>query len=424
MRKGLKYILPTAIAVLVLAAGFYYFNVSEKKSPSGQQTQDAKLQVCKAEIGDIADRISIAGKLQPVVSANVASQVGGRLKKIAVKPGDRVEQGQVLLELNEREMQSKIETARVKYFKALAKLTELEKWESAPTYLAAKYQVANTEADYEEAKRTYEDDQTLYDQKAISKADLNRSEREMKRIGILLETAKTQLKDQAKKGDQLSLNEARAEHNAAEIELKEAEATLKHKEITAPCGGVVSFVRSSSTTPGSNETMLVENRAVNAGEVLLKIESDTQFAVEGRLNEYDVYRVSIGQPCEIQIPALPGSIFDGTVAEIYPVTGRDNRTYYEIRCPIGQTDEPLKPGLSAEISIILQEKTDAVLIPISALAVKSGKKGVFLINDGVPVFKAVAVGLKNSDQVEVTSGLSAGQDILCQIPFELLTPGK
>jgi HlyD family secretion protein len=424
MRKGLKYILPTTVAVLVLAAGFYYFNVHEKKSPSGLQTQDAKWQVCKAETGDIADRISIAGKLQPVVSANVASQVGGRIKKIAVKPGDRVEQGQVLLELNEREMQSKIETARVKYFKALAKLTELEKWESAPTYLAAKYQVANTEADYEEAKRTYEDDQTLYEQKAISKADLNRSEREMKRIGILLETAKTQLKDQAKKGDQLSLNEARAEHNAAEIELKEAEATLKHKEITAPCGGVVSFVRSSSTTPGSNETMLVENRAVNAGEVLLKIESDTQFAVEGRLNEYDVYRVSIGQPCEIQIPALPGSIFDGTVAEIYPVTGRDNRTYYEIRCPIGQTDEPLKPGLSAEISIILQEKTDAVLIPISALAVKSGKMGVFLINDGVPVFKAVAVGLKTSEQVVVTCGLSAGQDILCQIPFELLTPGK
>jgi HlyD family secretion protein len=424
MRKGLKYILPTAIAVLVLAAGFYYFNVSEQKGPSGLQTQGAKLQVCKAEIGDIADRISVAGKLQPVVSANVASQVGGRLKKIAVKPGDRVEQGQVLLELNEREMQSKIETARVKYLKALAKLTELEKWESAPAYLAVKYQVANTEADYEEAKRTYEDDQTLYEQKAISKADLNRSEREMKRVGILLETAKTQLNEQAKKGDQLSLNEARAEHNATEIELKEAEAALKYRQISAPCSGVVSFVRSSSTTPGSNETMLVENRAVNAGEVLLKIESDTQFAVEGRLNEYDVYRVSIDQPCEIQIPALPGSIFDGTVAEIYPVTGRDNRTYYEIRCPIGQADEPLKPGLSAEISIILQEKTDAVLIPITALAVKSGRKGVFLIKDGTPFFQAVVVGLKNSDQVEVTSGLSAGQEILCQIPMDLLTPGK
>jgi hypothetical protein len=49
---------------------------------------------------------------------------------------------------------------------------------------------------------------------------------------------------------------------------------------------------------------------------------------------------------------------------------------------------------------------------------------VFLINNGMPVFHAVMVGLKASDQVEVTSGLSAGQDILCQIPFELLSPGN
>jgi RND family efflux transporter MFP subunit len=424
MRKGLKYILPTAVAVLVLAAGFYYFNVHEKKNPSGLQAHNAKWQVCKAETGDIVDRIAIAGKLQPITSANVASQVSGRIKSVTVKPGDKVEEGQVLLQLNEREMQSKIESARVKHLKALAKLTEVKNWESSPGYLTAKYQVANSEADYEEAKRIYEEDETLYKQKAISKADLNRSEREMKRYEMLLETARNAFKLQAQKGDKLSLSEVQAEHNAAELELKEAEEALKHKEITAPVRGVVSFVRSQSTTPGSNETMLVENRAVNAGEVLLKIESDTQFAVEGRLNEYDVYRVSLDQACEILIPALPDSTFNGTVAEIYSVASRDNRTYYEIRCRIDPTDEPLKPGLSAEISIILKEKNDSVLIPISALAVKSGRKGVFLIKDGTPVFKAIEVGLKTSDQVEVASGLSAGQDILCQIPIDLLTSGK
>jgi multidrug efflux pump subunit AcrA (membrane-fusion protein) len=100
MRKGLKYILPAAGTVLVLAAGFYYFNVHEKKNPSDIKAHGAMWQVCKAETGDIADRISIAGKLQPVISANVASQVGGRIKKMAVKAGDRVEKGQVLLELN------------------------------------------------------------------------------------------------------------------------------------------------------------------------------------------------------------------------------------------------------------------------------------------------------------------------------------
>jgi multidrug efflux pump subunit AcrA (membrane-fusion protein) len=424
MRKILKYLIPTALAVIVFLAGLYHFNTSGKQNQSRSEASNTNWQVCKVQLGDISDRITIAGKLQPATSASVAGRVTGRIKKIMVNEGDSVEQGQVLVHLNEMDLKGKIESNRVKYLKALSKLKDTQNWESSPVYLTAKLQLANAQHDLEEAKRTYDENLMLFEQRAISKSDLRQSELELKRNNTALQTATNQFADQTKKGDKTALREAQAEHDAALIDLKDAEEVLNYKDITAPCAGIVSFVRSSSIKPGSNDTVLIENRPVAPGEILLKIESNTQFVVEGRLNEYDVYRVLLDQPCEIRVPALPEATFEGTVAEIYPITSRDSRAYFQIRCPINQTDESLKAGLSAEIEIILKEKTGTLLIPISALAIKSGKKGVFVIKNGTPVFNTFEVGIKTKENVEVVSGLSEGQDILCSIPLELLTANK
>jgi multidrug efflux pump subunit AcrA (membrane-fusion protein) len=351
----------------------------------------------------------------------VVSRVDARIGKVLVNEGQLVKQGEVLIELNEKDLRRKITDARIKHLKAKSNLEELETWGRSPAYLTAKYNLESAQTDYEEGLRTYEENKKLLEQKAISKNDLHQSERELNRRRIALEKAKLTLNEEKEKGSPTAIEEARAELEVTESELEEKNTALEFKLIIAPCDGVVSFERGGVPETDATILALTENRAVSAGEFLLKIENHSDFIIRARVNEYDAVRLTQGQPCTIRIPAIPGVVLPGKIESVYPVIDKGSRTFFEIKCQVAPSEHRLRSGLTANIQIVLDQKMNALIIPLSALVSTGGGNQVFIVGeDGEPSLLPVQVGIKSMHQVEIVSGLEQGQSIVCQIPADLL----
>jgi HlyD family secretion protein len=421
MGNRFKTFLLVGALVGLLVMGVRHFEPYFTTHSAEPESSVRPLRECMVGLGDISNRISIAGKIQPATVEEIVCRVEGRIGAVLVQEGQRVKQGDVLIQLNEADLKRKIEDARIKYIKAKSEAAELDTWKQSPSYLTVKYQLETAQTDYEESQRTYTENKGLFEQKAISRHDLHESELELRRREIALETAKVQLAEQEKKGNQLARQKANSELLVAQSELDERQAALKYKDIIAPCDGIISFERGQPVQQNTQHLTLTKNRTVNAGEFLIKIENHSRFVVNARVNEFDAVRLNSGIPCEIYVPAIPNEEFSGTISDIYPVASGGDRTFFVVRCLIDQLDTPLKSGLTAEVDIILGEKTDILVIPLSALVAGDDQKGVLVAEkDGKASFIPVEIGLKNEDQVEIVSGLEEGQRIVCRITADLL----
>jgi HlyD family secretion protein len=279
-------------------------------------------------------------------------------------------------------------------------------------------------ADLEEKQQTYEEDLELYDAKAISRHDLDRAKRDVKRAEIDLLTAQAQLEETKIQGNKSARQQARSEFICAEIEFRDAEEAMKHKEIVAPCTGIVTIEKQGSTATGEAVNKAVsENRNVSPGDILMTVEDRSRLAVAVRLNEYDVYNIREGQSCMISIPALPGQPFPGRVVSISPKSSDREESFFQMICQIDQINPPLKFGMSAYVQLLLKERKNVLFVPTSALVTKDMRTGVYVPGKVEPEFYPVRIGIKNYDVAEILDGLTEGLQILCRVPASLLVSG-
>jgi HlyD family secretion protein len=401
--------------LLVLVILYFGFSVRDRQSEAGQD-------VYVVTKGDVVRKIQLAGIIQPLVKEDVASAVSARIKRIFVKDGDLVKKGQILVQLNEEDLISNLETARSKLLKAKAKYEEVKDWQKSATFINAKSQVENAKTDFEEKTRVYEQNQVLYKAKAISKQDLTKSRFDMERSRAALTGAKATLKDTKIKGNQDALRQARADYIIAKIGFKDAKSALGFKDIVAPYSGIVMFKQQTTTALGTVEKSVSENRSVSPGEILMSIADRDSFTVDTPVDEFDVYKIHLKQAGVASVPALGGKKFATRIVEISS-NKSEQGTFFKIRNLIEKPDPKIKVGLSASVEITLEEKAGVLVVPVSALVKRGDNYGVFIKHNQNIQFHPVQIGLNNNEEVEIVKGLTAGQKILRRVPSRLTGEG-
>jgi HlyD family secretion protein len=373
--------------------------------------------------GDVVQEIKLSGIIQPLFKEDVASAVQARIKKSLVKDGDLVKKGQLLLEMNEEDLISNLESARSKLLRAKARYEEIKNWQNSQTYVGAKSQAENAQIDYQEKNRTYQQNQELYKAKAISQQDLIRSKLELERARTSLSGAQAAFEDAKQKGNQDALKQTHSDYIIAQIAFRDAQKALTHKDIIAPCSGLIMFKQQTTTATGTVEKSVSENRIVTPGEILMSIGDRDNFTVDGPVDEFDVYKIHLNQPGVVSVPALGGKKFASKIVSISSSKSQKG-TFFNIRNLIEKPDPQIKVGLSANVEIPLEERKGVLVVPVSALVKRGDTYGVFLKQDGeVPKYQPVKVGLSNSEVAEITQGLAAGQKILRRVPSRLTGEG-
>jgi membrane fusion protein (multidrug efflux system) len=171
-----------------------------------------------------------------------------------------------------------------------------------------------------------------------------------------------------------------------------ADARLKKATIRAPFSGILGF------------RLVSVGEYVNPGDGLVDLADVDPIKVDFRVAEVFLPSIKVGQTIAVTADALPGQTFDGEIYAIHPMVDVNGRAV-RLRARIANPNGALYPGLFARVSIIVEKRSNALLVPESAIYSLKNRKLVYRVADGRAILTEVTVGRRRPGQVEIVSGL-------------------
>ena len=374
----MKKILIAGIFILVaVVAGYFYFrgNGNEPKYRTEKVTK-----------GDIVMAVTSTGTVNPVTTVLVGTQVSGTIKEIHVDFNAPVRKGQLIARIDPALFEAQMNQARANVLSSRANLEKAE-------------------AMLVDAKRTMDRNKDLFLKNLIARSELDTAETNH-------ETAKA------------SVSAAKAQVAQTEAALSVAETNLYYTKIVSPVDGIVVSrnVDVGQTVAASFQT-----------PTLFSIAQDlTKMQIDANVDESDIGNIKVGQDVEFIVDAYPDITFKGRVWQVRnaPVTVQ-NVVTYDVVIKVDNPELKLKPGMTANVSIIVAIKKDVLRIPNAALRFKPSDKatqvpekkgpGVWM-SEKVQLRRVpVSIGISDGSNTEIVTGeIKEGQDLI----VESLTKAK
>lgn len=389
-----------ATILFVLVAGVIALGAAKR----GNKAVDVRME--KVQKRDLVASVTASGKVEPRVKVDVASDVSGRIVRLAVKEGDMVKRGQFLLQIDPSTYQAEVQRARAA--------------------------VASARADM-----------------ARAKANLEQSQSALRRSEAIRKTNPTLVSDEQMEQLRTTVDVNQALFNSAShmvdqsvAALDNAQSNLAKTTIKAPLSGKVTRLnveQGETAVPGTFN---------KDAALLLTISNMDTLETTVRVDETDVARVSVGDSAIVEIDAFPDTTFVGRVVEIANSSvqnptaaasqGTDQAVDYEVKVMLINPPADTRPDFSATAKIVTATRKQVLAIPIIALTVRDreatpsddsaqialgnrpakqvGQKeveGVFVVGaDNKVTFRPVKIGIAGEDYFEVLSGLQGDETIV------------
>jgi len=304
------------VLLLLLAGGAGYFFLSD-----GGATEYT-FRTAALESGNIVAKVTATGKLSAVTVVEVGTQVSGTVKEIYADFNDHVKKGQLIALIDPDVLSAKLE-------------------ESKANLTVARASVARAKANLADSQRNLKRNKELWSRNLIAKSELEAAET-------------THALNRA------SLQEAEARVLQVQAALRQSESNLGYTRILSPEDGVIisRLVNVGQTVAASLST-----------PTLFSIAKDlTDMQIETSVDEADIARVKEGQEVEFTVDAYRGTVFPGTVRQVRIAPGTtDNVVTYPVIISVANPELKLKPGMTANVSIITERRTGVLRVPMAAL---------------------------------------------------------
>lgn len=200
-------------------------------------------------------------------------------------------------------------------------------------------------------------------------------------------------------GTQVALEQATAQLASQEARLQLAQAKLAFATIKAPFSGVVGL-----RSVGIGDF-------VSVGKQLITLTNIDPIKVDFRVPEIYLTQLKVGQPIQLKVDAVPEKPFAGKIFAIDPVVDVNGRAV-KLRATIPNADLVLKPGLFARVTIMVDKRENALVVPETAVVPDGLSKTVFIIENGKAKRMPVELGKRLTGKVEVVKGLKPGMQIV------------
>ncbi|MCS6918560.1 MAG: efflux RND transporter periplasmic adaptor subunit [Fimbriimonadales bacterium] len=219
---------------------------------------------------------------------------------------------------------------------------------------------------------------------------------------------------------QLELKQARASEKQAVSNFQNLMIQFSETDVRAPIRGVV-----TRRYREVGELVMSGTTGFGEGTPILQVADLSQMRVRLNLNELDVAKLRVGMPVEITVDALPERKFKGAVRKIAPAAQNSGQTTtlgvvkFAVEVYLNQTDDALRPGMTARCRILTAQKTNALRLPLEAIGKENGKDYVLRLipnqsePDGKPKTEKVfvKVGLRSASHAEILDGLREGDKV-------------
>jgi HlyD family secretion protein len=274
----------------------------------GGGKKNIEIVTTKIEKGEISDIITATGTLKALNTVDVGTQVSGVIDEIMVDFNDNVKKGQIIARLDTKTLSANVQDAQ----------SALER---------ARIQLEQTKLIYERAKKLYAD-------KLISKEELERAEFEFQNASVSVKSA--------------------------QVQVSRASVNIGYATISSPIDGVV-----ISRNVSKGQTVA----AAFSTPTLFSIANDlTSMLIEADIDEADIGKVKVGQRVEFFVDAFQNDNFNGIVKQVrLQPKSIQNVVNYTVVIEVKNPDLKLFPGMTANISIIVEDKKGILITPTSAL---------------------------------------------------------
>jgi len=358
------------VVVAGIAGGVWYLrtqNPAEAKSANPARPTSATV-----ESRDINFAINAAGEIGPADQVSVRPEVNGRILQLPVDIGDTVRKGDLLFQLDDRDLQIEKESQQKEIERAKLNIEQAER-----NYL-------RSQALFEEkliSKELFEDTRTLYE---LAKNTLGRAEKTMELV----------------------------------------EDRLRKTRIEAP------FDCTVLTRPVSVGQAVSGSGGFNSGTEVLSIANLTDMIINAHINQADVSRLSARQEVDVQVEAVAGMKMVGKVERIAPqATIKNNIKGFAVRILLQNVDNRVRPGMTANIQIPVAAAADVVAVPLSAVFTERNpetqqtERFVYVAKNNRFERRPIQIGVSDYFFAEVQKGLAPGEVVsLEQPPKEKIDP--
>lgn len=398
-----------AIAILVIlfaASGVLLGAVRFSRRTPSMPTTEVKR-------GEFLDSLQFRGEVKALKSITISAPAeAGDLQIVKISPeGTAVKVGDVVVEFDKTKTEQdmaqyrsslKSAEAEIDQAKAQARLAEEE---DKTTVLKARYDVegARLEAskqeiiskiEGEEAKLKLADaEQKLHEAEAKEKSD------------AALNKATIESKQQAS---------AKARYDVAR-----AERALSQMSLRAPSAGTISLLQHWG---GSGMVTYRNGDRAWPGAAIAELPDATSLRVTARVDETERGRLAANQPVSVQLNSIPDRQFTGHIDKISAIASLDftsgwpiNRNFL-LEVALDQTDSRFKPGITGDITVVVDKVPNAIIIPAQALFQKSGDNIVYVWHSGEFEERSVEVGRRSGDKIMIVKGLTSGEQVALRDP--------
>jgi HlyD family secretion protein len=377
-----------AIVVIVLVVIAVVLAIYQSRAP-----KESKFVTVPIERGILKLEVSSTGTLQPINLVEVGSQVSGGIKEVYVDVESRVKKGELLALVDPAPFEVKVTQARA-------------------SLDAAKGSLLKTETSFEEAMKTYRRKKALLADNSIPEHEYD--------------TAKT-VADNAR----IEVDIQKATIVESEGRLQESLIELKNCRIESPLDGVIVMKKA-----GIGQTLA----ATYQTPVLFKIAEDlSRMRINANVDEADIGLVKVGQNVLFRVPAFPRETFTGIVRDIWnDPTTKNNIVTYTVVIDVSNTDLHLRPGMTSNVTIVVGEVEDALIVPEQALhfspdngtkvktsvvqpnAGNPGEGSIWkLLPNGTLEQVMVKIGMAGLDKVQIFSdGVAPGDLVVVELAAE------
>jgi HlyD family secretion protein len=311
------------LAVSLVAGGIYYYRL--------HQAADAPAPMTAAVTrGDVIAKVDATGTLAAVTTVQVGTQVSGTIKALHADYNSEVKKGQIVAELDSSLFQTQVDQARSTLIKVQADTDR------------AKVELDDATS---KARRAQE----LYDQKLISRNDLETA------------VATAAQSEAALKSAQAMVTQARAALNQNQV-------NLDHTIIRAPIDGIV-----ISRSVDVGQTVAA---SMSAPTLFVIAQDLAHMQVSASIDESDIGRIAMGQPVTFRVDAYPAQPFRGTVSQVRlePKTDQ-NVVSYTTMIDVPNEDLKLKPGMTANVTVQIAMNENVLRVPNAALRFRPADQG-------------------------------------------------
>ncbi len=394
------------VIFLVLAGLFAYFLVSViGRKPA------AKISAMTPTRKNLVSSISSNGKVEPVSPYVMRAQLDTFVKKIYVTEGQKVKQGQLLLELNVKEASAQLAEMRAKLLRVQDDLRAAKAGGKADEAAKVNGDLSKAEAQLDRVQRTHDSLTRLAAEQAATKEDLAANQ-------LALSNAKaevTRLLAVKQEFDrQASLDVERGELQVQQTlsEMAALEDKVNDGRIVAPVDGTLySLGRNAASVP------LKAGDYVKVGDLLAEMADLHKVRVRAFIDEPDLGALERDQPVIITWDAFPNRSWVGKT-EVIPkqVVPHGTRSVGELLCAVNNDNLELLPNINVNVRINSKERTNVLAVPRGAVESEGGHRYVFVVKPnqlGKSTLekREIRVGIADATSYEVVSGLQEGERV-------------